>query len=505
VVRPFSTYERNPPGNSLSHLRRGRRYMMRGPVLSSQDVLPFSDMLQKSTPGFMQVKIQAGSPGRKLGAIEKPVRDYPLRVSSFFLSVATHSLAIVALMFGSFPGGRPERPVYEQFIRPHKILFYDLRKKTPDVAPLKKTGLGAEPRGAELSKQAIIATSPKPKSKQVLMSAPAPELKIPEDFSAPLIVAKLETSIAPPAPPKPKKFVPPKPLDRETKLPMQVPMLDTQAPAINSSPITAPVLPPSLTTSAVFAPPQPAPVAPEANKGNAKADVVVASLHPTDAADVRLPTGQLPAQFSKAPTQGAASSGDAVATLSVPDLTIRQPKREVGPETPMKTVLYAEAVRSVSVSTLSVPLRPQSRMIPRSLDARFQGRNVYTIAVPIENMPAYDGDWIVWFADQESKPGETPLVHAPLPFRKIEPVVEVPPSGRTEERIQVAAILRKSGKLDGITVLTKATPAVQRAVLQDVTAWEFQPATRNGVPVDVDIVLEIPFSLPTAIAKSEQP
>jgi TonB family protein len=120
-------------------------------------------------------------------------------------------------------------------------------------------------------------------------------------------------------------------------------------------------------------------------------------------------------------------------------------------------------------------------------------------------MPAYDGDWIMWFADQESKLGETPLVRAPLPFRKVEPVAETPPGGRTEERIQVAGTLRKNGKLDGITLLTKASPAVERAVLQDVTSWEFQPATRNGVPVDVDVVLEIPFSLPTSIAKSTQP
>lgn len=453
----------------------------------------------------MQVKIQSVPSGRKLGAIERPVHDYPLRVSSFFLSLGTHGLGITALLFLSFPGGPPERPVYDQLIRPHKILFYDLRKKTPDVAPLKKTGTEAEPRGAELSKQAIIATSPKPKSKQVLMSAPAPEIKIPDDFSAPLIVAKLETSFAPPpAPPKPKQFVPPPPVNRETKLPTQIPMLETQAPAINASPGAPPALP-TMAISQVLAPPKPAPVAPEPNNGNAKADVVIASLHPTEAADVRVPNGQLPAQFSKAPTQGAAASGDAVATLAVPDLTIRQPRLEAASETPTKIVLYAEAVRSVSVSTLSVPLRPQSRMIPRSVDARFQGRNVYTIAVPIENMPAYDGDWIMWFAEQESKPGETPVVRAPLPFRKLERVVEAPPSSRTQERIQVTAILRKSGKLDGVTLLTKATTAVQRAVLQDVTAWEFQPATRNGVSVDVDVVLEIPFSLPTSIAKSEQP
>jgi hypothetical protein len=456
----------------------------------------------------MPVKVQSKSPVRNPSEIETPPPDYPLRVSSFFLSVGTHCLGIAALMFVSFPGGPPERPLYEEFIRPqeHKILFYDLRQKVPDVDPPKKTGLAVEPRGAELSEQAIIATSPKPRSKQVFISVPAPKLEIPQDLPAPLLVARLETSLPPPpAPPKPKKFVPPPPLDRESKVPMQTPMLETQAPAINSPAVTAPVAAPTLTLSEFTAPPQNAPVAPTANKGNAKADIAIASLHPDETADARLPNGALPAQFSKAPTQGAAASGDVTAALSMPNLTIRQPKKEAAPETPVKAILYAEAVRSASVSTLSVPLRPSSRMIPRSVDARFQGRNVYTLAVPIENMPAYDGDWIMWFADQESKLGETPLVRAPLPFRKIEPVVEVPTSGRTAERIQVAGTLRKNGKLDGITLLTKASPAVQRAVLQDVTSWEFQPATRNGVPVDVDVVLEIPFSLPTSIAQSTQP
>ena len=29
---------------------------------------------------------------------------------------------------------------------------------------------------------------------------------------------------------------------------------------------------------------------------------------------------------------------------------------------------------------------------------------------------------------------------------------------------------------------------MQRAVFQDVTSWEFRPATRDGSPVDVDVV-----------------
>jgi hypothetical protein len=44
-------------------------------------------------------------------------------------------------------------------------------------------------------------------------------------------------------------------------------------------------------------------------------------------------------------------------------------------------------------------------------------------------------------------------------------------------------------------------PDLERAVIQDLASWEFKPATRDGAPVDVDIVIEIPFSLPPEIAR----
>jgi len=165
-------------------------------------------------------------------------------------------------------------------------------------------------------------------------------------------------------------------------------------------------------------------------------------------------------------------------------------------------VLYADKMRSIPVTTLSVPLRPAARTIPRALDARFQGRNVYTIVIPIENFEPYSGDWIVWFAERQAKPGDTPFVRAPLPLRKYESVEPVLPGARTELRVQVAGMIRADGKLEGLTFLRNLGPGIEQAVLQDLAAWEFKPATRDSVPVDVDVVLEVPYSLPPQIAKS---
>ena len=64
----------------------------------------------------------------------------------------------------------------------------------------------------------------------------------------------------------------------------------------------------------------------------------------------------------------------------------------------------ADRLRSLPVSTLSVPLHPASRTIPASIEGRFRGRNVYTMVIPIENLAEYSADWIIWFAERDPKP-----------------------------------------------------------------------------------------------------
>ena len=453
----------------------------------------------------MRVKVKVRSSSlTSLTLDAEPQADYPLRVSSFFASVGVHGGIVAALLaVSTLPVASPPRSVYEEFIKPHenKILFYDLRTRTPDVDPVEPIGGRDTPRGTELSRQAVIATSPKPKSTQLFISVPAPAMEIHQDVPAPLVIAKADVTFSPPPEqPKPRKFVPPPPAKRDVPLPIQTPVVD--APSIS----TARTAPAPVVPVPVFAAVPPPPIAaPESNtsqSGNAKVDIAVASLHPSENLDAAVPNADRPARFSKAPVQGpAASGGKDEASLTVPNLTVRQPKPDIAPPPPTKQILYTDLVRGIPVSTLSAPLRPSSRSIPKSIEARFQGRDVYTMVIPMENMPAYSGDWIMWFADRQPNTGATPLVRAPIPVRKVEVVDQTPASGRVGARIQLAATLRVNGRLDGVTILSEASLAVQRAVSQDVASWEFRPATRDGVAIDTEVVLEIPFSLPATIAK----
>jgi Gram-negative bacterial TonB protein C-terminal len=131
---------------------------------------------------------------------------------------------------------------------------------------------------------------------------------------------------------------------------------------------------------------------------------------------------------------------------------------------------------------------------------------VYTMVIPIENLAEYSSDWIIWFAERESKSGSGELnVRAPVPLRKFESVEPVAPGARTELRVQIAAVISKEGKLEVRALLRNLAPALESEVLRDIQSWEFKPATQDGVPVDIDVVIEIPFSLPPQVARSSGP
>jgi hypothetical protein len=482
-------------------------------------------------------------------------QEYRIRPRSFVFSVGFHCIVIAALaLLPAYVDTAPKKPIYDELVRPeaHKIIWYDFRKPLPDVEAAKRVGTFPKPRGRELSREAIIAMSPKAKSSKQFIWQPVPKLQIHQDVPAPNVVARMSTAVIAPPPepkkevrpdieaprapqlntspqtpngdlkraleaneaiaiPKPRKaFVPPPPKPaQQARLsipvqPAEVAMPDASivgSPNI-TNPLPAGLGAPSFSKGA--APPPNATPGLTNSAGNAKADIAVASLHPSNGP---LPDGSRGGQFSKAPNVGEPATGEVSGTgLTVPNLTIKEDRsKPASPPQLWKSTIYADKVRSVPVSTLSVPLRPASRTIPRAIDARFQGRDVYTMVIPIENLPRYSGDWIVWFAEREQRTGDRPSLRAPIPLRKVEPL-EAPLAGvRTEVRVQIAAVIKRDGKIDGISLLHNVSPGLEQAVIQDVASWEFKPATRDGVPVDVDVVMEIPFSLPPEIARRTSP
>ena len=455
----------------------------------------------------MTTKIQVGASSTY--QVHGKAFGYPMRPASLFASLVVHGTLIGILLLLS-SSSESRRPIHDELIRPQEhIIYYDFRKRLPEVTPPKQIGGSKEPRGTEISKQTVIANSSKAKSEKQLIWMPAPKLELPQDSPTPNLVIRTPSPILTlPAPPKeqakqPKSFQPPSKAVQEPKLPPQA-VLAEPPPSIGSS--VVPRL--AMRNGSAILPPPPPSEPPSLDIGDV--NIAIANLNLVDKSLTELPAGARPGQFSKAPTKGPDASGDTSdSSLKVPGLTIRRDKDAPpnGPEEirAMRTILYLDRVRGIPLTGLSVALRPANRTIPAAIDARFRGRNVYTIVIPIENLPPYSGDWIVWFAELEPKPGETPLVRAPLPFKKVEPVKDPPARNQTTRRVQVTAKLDRNGKLDGVSVVTAAVRGLAEAVIDDVTRWEFKPATRNGVAMDVEVVIEIPFSGPPVLANPSQP
>jgi TonB family protein len=50
--------------------------------------------------------------------------------------------------------------------------------------------------------------------------------------------------------------------------------------------------------------------------------------------------------------------------------------------------------------------------------------------------------------------------------------------------------------VDSIQVVKRLDPQLDRNAIGAVASWKFSPATRNGQPVAVEVVIHIPFNAP---------
>lgn len=388
-----------------------------------------------------------------------------------------------------------------------RAVIYYPRVEVPEVTPETRIGDASDPRGRIESKRAVIASSPNPKSTEQLISLPLPKMEAPKDIPVPDLVSQINVQLpSPPAPPKqqpqaPKTYVPPPPVARP-QLAMQLPTEALPSPVERGLPIAP-------NSSALAAIPVAAsvPIGLTQQSGSGRVDTAVANLRPVDQPKPDLLAGSRAGEFSKAPLQGIPASGNANGSaVTVRDLSVHKEKTnpaEASGSARLVPILYTDRVRSISMPTLSVPLRPSSRTIPRALEPRFQGRNVYTMVIPIENLSAYDGDWIVWFAERENKPGEAPVMRAPVPFRKLEAPTQTNVASAPGRRVQIAANIGSDGKVTILGVLTPVAAEFQEAAAHDLTSWQFKPATRGGLPIEVEVVIEIPFSRPPMLSRSD--
>ena len=246
----------------------------------------------------------------------------------------------------------------------------------------------------------------------------------------------------------------------------------------------------------------------------------VVGVHPVQNPSAAVPRGERGGNFTagpdgggnstgagNGPVKGDAGAGDALAAVRIPNLSVTpaspdaatglsdtRPPERGAPETEREALL--SQFRNAKLSPLpgvGVVAKEQ----PPDPEFPFPGRAVYTLAVNMPNVNSYSGSWIMEFAEVKKAEAIAGNLQPPSPRFKVDPVyTRAAIDERVEGDVVLHAVIRSDGLVGHIQVIKKLDERLDESAKSALSKWRFQPATKNGVPVDIETVVRIPFRLP---------
>lgn len=167
---------------------------------------------------------------------------------------------------------------------------------------------------------------------------------------------------------------------------------------------------------------------------------------------------------------------------------------------PAKIVANAVVAAPASIPPIrsAVPDRPDAPT-DRVETQVFGARHHYSIRLSMPNLNSAMGSWIMRFARLNSEPGHQEDISAPEPVRKVDPGY---PASYIHDRVEgvvvLYAIIRSDGSVGDVRVLEGFDSRLDENARTALSQWRFRPGTRNGVPIDVEAVVRVPFRAPKA-------
>jgi TonB family protein len=237
-------------------------------------------------------------------------------------------------------------------------------------------------------------------------------------------------------------------------------------------------------------------------------NLAVVGLNPV-AKNAELPSNSSPGQFSAGPKirlEGVDSSGDGKG-VNVPDLYVRGGK-DAKPDLIAQAFAAPTSAANLRAAARLAPPRivddqdtpaeklPGAVKVSNAPDRRFDGRDVYMMAIQMPNLTSYSGSWLMWYSDRTARAAGLAPVAPPIAHRKVDPkYIASAAADHVEGKIQLACVINREGHVSTVELVRGLDERLNRSAQEALAKWEFTPATREGVPVDVDVLVEIPFRL----------
>lgn len=152
-------------------------------------------------------------------------------------------------------------------------------------------------------------------------------------------------------------------------------------------------------------------------------------------------------------------------------------------------------------TTVSRPLQPENASkLSEPERAVFGGRSFYSVTLTMPNLNSAGGSWVIRFAElnhessihDESAPA--PDLSQPMATRKVDPAYPLElMRHNVSGTVILYAVIHADGSVGNVRVLRSADERLDRFASEAVAQWKFEPATKNGAPVDVEATFQIPF------------
>jgi TonB family protein len=133
--------------------------------------------------------------------------------------------------------------------------------------------------------------------------------------------------------------------------------------------------------------------------------------------------------------------------------------------------------------------------------AVFGNRKFYSLSLNMPNLNSAGGSWIIRFAALQPDGGPPsaanavpPELSSPVATRKVDPAYPLELMRQNlGGTVILYAVIYADGTVGSVRVLRSIDDRLDQYASEAIAKWQFQPATKNGAPVDVEATFWIPF------------
>jgi TonB family protein len=154
----------------------------------------------------------------------------------------------------------------------------------------------------------------------------------------------------------------------------------------------------------------------------------------------------------------------------------------------------------------SIPSRPlqpgDSAKLSEAERSVFGNRKFYSLTLNMPNLNSTGGSWVIRFAELARDYSSHDLsndslaadLSQPMATRKVDPKYPIQlMRENVAGTVILYAVIHADGTVGNVRILRGVDDRIDQYASQAVAQWQFQPATKNGAPVDVEATFQIPF------------